>query len=252
MKMQDIFDRLNEFAPVSTAMEYDNPGFLVGNPDDEVTGILAALDCTPDVIAEAVTRRANLIVTHHPVIFKPLSKIVAGTLDGDSVRALVSAGISVISMHTNLDRAAGGVNDCMADRLSLRNVRLLPGGEGMGRMGELPAPMETDAFLNHVKASLDVETVRVTRVEGRVLTVAVGGGSCADFLNAAHAAGCDAFVTAEVKHKQFIEAAHLGLLLVDATHYGTENVVVRPLADRLRAMYPGVSVAETVNPVRFF
>ncbi|MDY5016841.1 MAG: Nif3-like dinuclear metal center hexameric protein, partial [Eubacteriales bacterium] len=212
----------------------------------------AALDCTPDVIAEAVTRRANLIVTHHPVIFKPLSKIVAGTLDGDRVRALVSAGISVISMHTNLDRAAGGVNDCMADRLSLRNVRLLPGGEGMGRMGELPAPMETDAFLNHVKASLDVETVRVTRVEGRVLTVAVGGGSCADFLNAAHAAGCDAFVTAEVKHKQFIEAAHLGLLLVDATHYGTENVVVRPLADRLRAMYPGVSVAETVNPVRFF
>ena len=85
MKMQDVFDRLNEFAPVSTAMEYDNPGFLVGNPDDEVTGILAALDCTPDVIAEAVTRRANLIVTHHPLIFRPCKSVTDEDPVGKSI-----------------------------------------------------------------------------------------------------------------------------------------------------------------------
>ncbi|MEA4824289.1 MAG: Nif3-like dinuclear metal center hexameric protein [Clostridiaceae bacterium] len=252
MRMQEIFDHLNTLAPVSTAMEYDNPGFLVGDPNRTVTGILVALDCTPEVIAEAVTRGANLIVTHHPVIFNPLLKIVAGSLDGDRIRALLGGGISVISMHTNLDRAAGGVNDCLADRLSLRNVRLLPDGEGIGRVGELPAPLGTDSFLTHVKASLDVETVRTTRVEKRVARVAVGGGSCADYLNAAAAAGCDALVTAECKHKQFIEAAHLGLLLVDATHYGTENVVVRPLAEYIRKLCPQVNVAETLNPVRFF
>ena len=251
MKVRDIFEDLNAWAPVETAMEHDNPGFLIGDAEAEVTGVVTALDCTPAVIAEAATRGANLIVTHHPVIYHPLSRVVAGTLDGDRVRALARQDISVISMHTNLDRAAGGVNDCMADRLGLRNVQLLPGGEGIARMGELPAPMNTDAFLNHIKAMLDVEVLRVSRAEAWVRRIAVGGGACAEYLDAARAAGCDALVTSECRHHEFIEAAHLGFLLVDATHYATENVVVRPLTERIRRVYPNVYAAETVNPVRF-
>ena len=252
MKVRDIFDALNAFAPVETALEQDNPGFLVGDEAAEVTGVVTALDCTMDVIAEAVTRGANVIVTHHPVIYRPLSRVTAGSFDGDRIRTLARRDIAVISMHTNLDRAAGGVNDCMADRLGLRDIEPLPGGEGIGRMGSLPAPMNTDAFLNHVKAMLDVDTLRVARAEAWVRRVAVGGGACADFLEAAHAAGCEALVTADCKHHHFLEAAHLGFLLVDATHYATENVVIRALTERVRRVCPNVYAAQTVNPVRFY
>ena len=252
MKVRDIFDALNAWAPLETAMEHDNPGLLIGDPAAEVTGVLTALDCTDGVIAEAVTRGANVIVTHHPIIYHPLYRVTAGDPDGDRVRALVTAGIAVISMHTNLDRAAGGVNDCLADRLGLRDVRLLPGGEDIARMGELPAPMHTDAFLNHVKAILDVDVLRVSRAEAWVRRVAVGGGACADYLEAAAAAGCEALVTSECRHHQFIAAAHMGFLLADATHYATENVVIRALTERVRRVCPNVYAAQTVNPIRFF
>ena len=252
MKVRDIFENLNAWAPLGTAMEHDNPGLLIGDPEAEVTGIVTALDCTTNVIAEAVTRGANLIVTHHPVIYHPLYRVTAGTPDGDRVRALVRGEIAVISMHTNLDRAAGGVNDCLADRLGLRDVTLLPGGEDVARMGTLPAPMNTDAFLNHVKAMLDVNVLRVSRAEAWVHRIAVGGGACADFLEAAFDAGCDALMTSECKHHHFIDAAQRGFLLVDATHYATENVVVRALTERARRVCPNVYAAQTVNPIRMY
>ena len=252
MTVQDIRDLLNTLAPEDTAFEWDNVGLMVGDPNAEVRSILTALDCTDEVIAEAKIRGANLIVTHHPLIFHAPYSIVTGDPDGDRIMELIKSGIAVISMHTNLDRAAHGVNDVLADILGLRNIALLPGGDNVCRMGNLPASMETDAFLNHVKTALNVDALRVSRTECRVEKVAVGGGACGEYLRAAHDAGCDAFVTADVKHHEYIEAAHLGLLLVDATHYATENVVIRPLADYLRRRCPNVAVAQWENPVRLY
>ena len=250
MKIGDVYEALNAWAPVSTAMQGDNVGLLAGCAADEAEGAVAALDCTMDVIREAVRCGANLIVTHHPVIFHPLRRLVAGSFDADRVSALLRGGISVISLHTNLDSAEGGVNDCLAGRLGLSGVEPLPGGDGIARMGALAERMETDAFLRLVRTRLGAEGLRASRTRREIRRVAVGGGACAEYLDAAAAAGCDALVTADCKHHQYLEAAHLGLLLTDATHYATENVVVPELARRLRGLGLTVREARTENPVR--
>lgn len=251
MTIQDIVNHLAVFAPLETAFPSDNVGLLVGDAHAEVTGILTALDCTVDVVRLAAECGANLIVTHHPVIYRPLSAVLAGTYDGDRVIALNRAGVSVISMHTNMDRAEGGVNTAMAEALGLTNVALLPDGEGLGRMGELSLPMAEEAFLGHVKACLQVECVRYAKTGKTIRKVAVGGGSCGGYVSAAKAAGCDALVVGEVKHAQFCEALHLGITLVDATHYASENVVMPVLTAYLREVYANVKLARTENPVSF-
>lgn len=251
MQVRQVLDVLNAWAPVETAMSWDNPGLLVGSAQESVTGITAALDCTTEVIDEARACGANLIVTHHPIIFHPLKQLTAGSYDSDRVTALVRAGISVISMHTNLDAAAGGVNDCLAAALGLAQTELLPGGEGIARMGVLPGEMETEDFLRFVCERLGLDALRSSQTEKTIRRVAVGGGACGDYLGAAAQAGCDAFVTADCRHHEYLEAGHLGLLLVDATHYATENVVVPEIARRLtEALGVPVLRAHTENPVR--
>jgi len=252
MTVQQIFDLLNHYAPVETAFDWDNVGLLVGNPSAEVRKTLVALDCTSAVIREAQTRGCNLIVTHHPVIFRAPHTLVQGSFDGDRLTALIRNNISVISMHTNLDRAEGGVNDTLADVLGLRNVCPVPDCDNVVRMGELPAPMPVDTFLNHVKSALNVDSVRCTRVEGRLERVAVGGGACAEYFNACIKAGCQAFVTADVKHHEYLEAADKGLLLVDATHFATEAVILKKTAELLRKVTAEVYTAQEENPVRVY
>ena len=250
MTVQQVFDLLNRYAPTETAFDWDNVGLLLGNPAEEVKKTLVALDCTDEVIREAKIRGCDLIVTHHPVIFHAPHTLVRGTFDGDRLTALIRNDISVISMHTNLDRAEGGVNDTLADVLGLRNIRPVPSCDNILRMGELPAPMAVDVFLNHVKSALNVDSVRCTRVEGRLERVAVGGGACAEYFRPCIEAGCQAFVTADVKHHEYIEAAHRGLLLVDATHFATEAVVLKVLAERLKRDLTEVYIAQDGNPVR--
>ena len=252
MTVQQIFDVLDRYAPVENAFDWDNVGLLVGDPAAEVKKTLVALDCTDEVIREAKIRGCNLIVTHHPVIFRAPHTVLKGSFDGDRLTALLRDGISVISMHTNLDRAAGGVNDTLADVLGLRNIRPVPDGDDILRMGDLPAPMAVDTFLNHVKTALNVDSVRCTRVEGRLERVAVGGGACAEYFKSCIEAGCQAFVTADVKHHEYIEACHRGLLLVDATHFATEAVVLKKLAEKLKKVLSEVYVAQEGNPVRIF
>ncbi len=232
MTVQDIFDFFDEKAPFASAEEWDNPGLLVGDPHREVGRVLVALDATAGAVDTAVALGADLIVTHHPVIFAPLKRLDANSLP----YRLAHEGIALIAAHTNLDKAAGGVNDTLAERLGLENVTVAE--DGFTRIGILPEEMTARNFAAHVAKALDTP-VRYAG-ESPVTTVAVCGGGGGDFID-----GCvglaDAYVTGEVKHHEWLSAADR-INVVEAGHYATEVPVVDTLAGWLEEAYPELSV----------
>ncbi len=234
MTVQDILTYLDALAPFATAEAWDNIGLLVGSPATEVRGVVVALDVTPAAIEAAKAVGANLIVSHHPVIFSPLKALAADSLP----HALAAAGIAVISTHTNLDKAAGGVNDTLATLLGLKNVR--PSEDGMCRIGHVITPTEAAAFAAHVAATLDA-TVRTNGGSNRIVTVAVCGGSGGDFIPAL-ADKVDAFVTGEVRHHEWLDANARGLTVIEAGHYATEIPVVSTLYHQLTEAFPTLMV----------
>ncbi len=229
MKVQDVYDAINRAADFSTALDFDNPGLLVGDPQAQVTGAVVALDVTDAVISEAIGRGANLIVTHHPVIFHPIKQVRSDML----VWRLAREGISVISAHTNLDLAQGGVNDILAEKLRLQNTSPVP-PEGMARVGSLERGMTPPEFAYYVKQMLDLPAVRYCDGGRPVELAAVCGGSGGSLLEDIAKTGAQAFVTGDVKHDVMLDAAHRGITLIDAGHYGTERHVLPYLAGLVR------------------
>jgi len=246
----DIYHAIDRIAPFCTQMSFDNAGLLVGDGGQEVSKVLVALDITLPVIEEAKRLGAQAIVSHHPVIFHPVKSILSGDPTGDKLVALIRHQISAICAHTNLDAAVGGVNDALALALGLDEVQVfLPDGldeqgreYGLGRVGLTAVPMPLSEFAAYVKRALGANGVRYVDVGRPVHKVAVGGGSCGDFLRDAWAQGCDVFVTADVKYDVFLEARALGIGLIDAGHYPTEQVVCPTLAKILAQDFPGVEI----------
>ena len=218
MTVQDVYNYLDSRAPFATCEEWDNVGLLIGDAQQTVHHILVTLDVTDGAIDAAVAMGADLIVSHHPVIFSPLTRLTA-----NSVPYRVAAnGIAVICAHTNLDRADGGVNDTLAALLGLTDIH--PADDGMCRVGTLPQSVTATALAKSVAQTLDA-AVRVNG-SGDIRTVAVCGGSGGDFL-AALAPIADAFVTGEVRHHEWLAARDI--TVIEAGHYATEAPVVDTL-----------------------
>ena len=251
--VNDILQYINTLAPGYMKMDWDNVGLLCGDPRQPVRKVLVALDPFESVCKEAKAVGADLLVTHHPLIFQALKSVTTQTSVGRSVLFLCQNGISAINAHTNLDCAPGGVNDMLASRLELANIQVLnPNGTdesgnpwGLLRTGEIS--MELDAFLAHVKARLGAPMLRCTKANSQVRKVAVGGGACAGSVYEAFRAGCDTFVTADVKYNQFWDAKDLGINLIDAGHFYTENPVCGYLAEKLKGQFPEVVVEISEN-----
>lgn len=245
-----IYNVLNELAPVQYQMDFDNSGFLIGDRSREVQTVLAALDITDDVIKEAVSLHADLIVSHHPLLFHPLRNVRADDLTGRKVLALAKHEIAAICMHTNLDIADGGVNDALMKVLNAETTGLLdPAGTdergqalGCGRIGAISEPMPLEAFLKDLTERLHVSGLRYCDGGKQVHRLAVCGGSGGNMLELAYDAGCDTFVTADVKYDRFLAAKELGVNLIDADHFCTENVVIPVLTEAIRNAFPSVNV----------
>lgn len=236
----DIFDFLNVCAPFDSAMSFDNPGLLVGDRKTPVSTVLMALDITPEVVLEGAQLGAQLIISHHPVIFEPLRHMAPG----DAPYLLAQNGISAICAHTNLDLAPGGVNTCLAEALGLNNVRGFKpyhiSGLWEGQIGELPREYTPAEFAAYVKAALFCGGLKYVDGGKSIKTVAVCGGTGGGLLEDAVAAGADAFVTADTKHHQQLLAKQFGITLVDAGHFNTEDVVILPLKSSLQEQFPTV------------
>jgi dinuclear metal center YbgI/SA1388 family protein len=256
--VQNIFDMLQEKAPFELQLGFDNAGFLVGHHDAPVERVLVALDITEQVVTEAKTLGCQLIVSHHPVIWGGAKTVTDQTVMGRKLLALVENNIAAICAHTNLDAVADGVNDALAHRLGLTDVGQLKqdGVDGQGRpygIGRVGMVREQTlkAFAQFVKQELGANGIRLVDGGKPVHKVAVGGGACADMMIDAIDHGCDTFVTSDVKYDGFLDAKAVGINLIDAGHYPTENVVCPVLRDWLRAAFPEliVSISEIHHEV---
>ncbi len=240
MTVGEIYNYLNEIAPFNTAFEYDNPGLLVGDKSAKVTGITLSLDCYNQTIKEAIENGSNLIITHHPIIFDPLKSV----LEGSIVHSLIKNGISLISAHTNLDMAMGGVNDALCERLGLSNVKPHnPVAENAYefRSGELAEAMDADEFAKKLSCDLNVRVKYCG--EGQIKTLAVCGGTGGGLMKDVISLGIDALVTADCKHSFFVEADRTGFALFDCGHFNTEDVIIEPLAEKLCSRFPNAKIA---------
>ena len=237
----DILKFMETLAPAHMKESWDNVGLLCGSKSTQVTKILVALDPFEGVCREAAEIGAELIVTHHPLIFQAPKAITDETSVGRSIMFLCRHGISAINAHTNLDVAPGGVNDELAAKLGLENIVSIDPEGGLLRCGEV-AEQSLPAFLAAVKANLGCDALRYADGGKPVRRVAVGGGSCAGGMMEAVSAGCDTFVTADIKYNQFWDASDLGLNLIDAGHFHTENPVVAVLAEKIAAAFPEIEV----------
>ena len=236
--VNDIFRKLCEFAPLELQADFDNSGFLIGHSAAQVNKALLSLDITNPVIDEAIALGAELIISHHPVIFSPLRSLTDDSGPaGEKLLRMAENGIAAVCMHTNLDIAQGGVNDVLMEKLGAQVlVPLDP--DGCGRIGLLPESCSMQEFLALVKDRLGVSGLRYVDSGKPIRRIAVMGGSGGSSLYRAKQAECDCYVTADVKYHQFLDAMELGLSLIDADHFCTENPVIPDLADRLSSAFP--------------
>ena len=247
--VRDLEGALYQLAPKHLAVEWDNVGHLLGDPDQWVQRCLVALDATPDTAEEAIAGGCQLLVTHHPIMncrWQQVQSIRDDSPQGALLARLLRADVSVISMHTNLDIAEGGVNDVLAETLRIVD----PGPftqEGVGRYGRLAEPMELRSFVRFVSRALHCNGVRYADAGKPVHQVAVGGGACGEFEDAAIAAGCDTFVTSDLSYHQFLDAKGKGINLIDAGHFPTEDPICAKLVAYLAGRFPGLSVRRSAS-----
>lgn len=239
----EILQSLWDLAPEAYKESWDNIGFLLGHKDAEVTKVLVALDATEAVAAEAERLGCELLVTHHPLIFEGFKSATDESPVGRRILALVERKIALISMHTNLDCAPGGVNDRLAALLGLQNVSVFDDGEtaGLIRIGEVEQQALPD-FAAFVKKALRCPGLVFADGGRPVQRVAVGGGACGGYVGQLAKAGCDTFVTADLKYHQFADAGTLGLNLIDAGHFETEDPVCDVVIAHLQKRFPKLKV----------
>lgn len=234
--VQAILDWFEVFAPVASAMDFDNVGLLVGAADAAVGKVLLALDITPAVAEEAAARGCELIISHHPVIFQSLKRLHPAS----APYLLARYGIAAVCMHTNLDLSERfGVNTCLAAALGVKSLRKSAAGECLF-IGELAEPTPLSAFTEHIKRALDCEGLRCTGVQPMVQTVAVSSGAGGSEIFAAAREGADVLVTGEIKHHEINAANDLGVGVIDVGHFKSENIVIAPLCRKLQEAFPEV------------
>ena len=252
--VNEILDFLWTVAPEEGKEPWDNVGHLVGRGAAPVRKVLVALDITLPVIQEAIEREAQLIVSHHPLIWDTHKHVTDRVFQQDKVLTWAEKRMAAICMHTNLDEAADGVDDTLAETLGLRPLDHLAEGT-IGHISQLDAPMALADFLPMVKEKLRANGLRYCDGGRPVYRVATGCGSCGEYLEDAVKAGCDTFITGDVKYSVFIDAKGQGINLIDAGHYPTENPIVPKLAKKLQAQFPDltVEIAEHIaQPDEFF
>lgn len=230
MKIRDIYDFLNKFAPFLHQEEWDNAGFLIGDMSAEVDKVLIALDVDMEVLFEAEKMGAGLIISHHPVIFKAQKSFTAGNIGFEAAKR----GIAILSAHTNFDAAVGGVNDVLAKLIELDDIKVLQEKDEeqpMLRQGIIK-PCKASDFAAHISSKLSA-SIRFCLPEKEIRTVAVCGGAGGSFLPVVIEKGFDAFVTGDADHHSFLDAAQNGLALFAAGHFETEQPAMAALANIL-------------------
>lgn len=272
MQTGEVLAFLREFAPPFLSESWDNTGLLIGSESRDVSRVVTCLTLTPDVAAEAVEREAQLVVTHHPVLFRAVKQITDGNPEGRMLLQLVEAGIAVYSPHTSYDSARSGINQQLAESLGLQSIqpiRLLANGDsltdsdeedptaglGSGRFGDLAEPTTLADFVEATKRGLGVENTQFVGDPSRkVQRVGTACGAAAEFMRDAAKAGCDVLLTGEARFHACLEARTLDIGLILPGHYATERPAMENLAEILGRQFPDVDVLASQvesDPIRW-
>ncbi|TWT37360.1 putative GTP cyclohydrolase 1 type 2 [Posidoniimonas corsicana] len=252
-KLSALCDLLDAFAPPCLAEDWDNTGLLMGDRSMEVGRVMTCLTLTPDSAAEAVDERADLVVTHHPLPFRPLAKITTDTVEGGMLWRLARAGVAVYSPHTAFDSAASGINAALANALKLRSAAPLNPTEdepavGAGRIGLLPTAATLEEVAARIREFTAAESVRVVGPVGKsIASAAVACGSGGSFIASAATAGADVLITGEATFHNCLAAQAAGLALVLPGHYASERFAVERLAEWLAKEAAGLAVWPSIR-----
>jgi len=259
MLLREILDRLEQLSPASFAMDWDNSGLQIGDRDAEIHRVLIAVDATKEVIEEAVELKVDLILTHHPMIFSPVKKIVKDDVLGEKILTLAEHHIAVFSMHTNFDVI--GMADEVADRLNLKHKRVLEvtfeddiSKEGLGRYGMLPREMSLKELSEEVKLKFNIPGV-IMYGEGDAIVekVAICGGSGGDLIQNAIENRCQVLITGDIKYHNALDAMQEGLYLIDAGHFGIEKIFIPYMKDFFgRELREVIAVSSTQEAIGTF
>ena len=257
-KVKDVTKVVEEFAPLSIQEKWDNSGLCIGSPGAPVTSVLLGLDCTPELVDEAIECGADMIITHHPLIFGGLKKITPDDMVGEAVFKAIKAGISIYAAHTNADKVIAGVSGAMAAKLGLTDVQILEEdgeGTGLGVVGNLPELMTAEQAVELVKSRFALKAVRTSKpVEGMIERVAMCGGSGGSLISAAKAAGAQLYLSGDISYHNFFTPE--GFMLMDIGHYESEIEIVDILFSLVKKKFPTFAVRITQNmhsnPIYYF
>ena len=244
MIVKDITDVVESFAPLSIQEKWDNSGLVIGSASSEVHGVLLGFDCTPDLVDEAVACGADLIITHHPLIFGGIKKITSDDIAGSAIIKAIRAGIAVYAAHTTADKVLEGVSGAMASRLGLVNVNVLDAdccGNGLGAVGDLPLPMTSDDAVDYVKSKFGLKTVRRSHlIDVPVTKIAMCGGSGASLIDAARRAGAQMYVSGDISYHHFFTGDDF--IIMDIGHFESEVDIVDILFSMITKKFPNFAV----------
>ncbi len=259
MKAKQVLDALEQYAPLPLQDSYDNAGLQIGlTAEQEVTGALLCLDVTEAVIDEAERMGCNLIVAHHPLLFRGLKSITGQSYVERCVIKAIQKGIGIYAAHTNMDNAEGGVNYRIAEKLGLENLSFLDAKQGIsagsGIVGDLPAEEDERCFLERVKVLFGIRCIRHNQLCGRkIRRVALCGGAGGFLLSNAIAQGVDAFLTGEMRYHDYF--GHEGeLLIAEMGHYESEQYTIDIFAEILTDQFPELKIVKTslnTNPINY-
>lgn len=259
MKIRDITSAIESFAPLGAQESWDNSGLIIGSPDSEVKGLLIGFDCTPELVEEAVSCGADMIVTHHPLIFGGIKKISPDDPVGLAIIKAIEAGIAVYAAHTTADKVIDGVSGAMARRLGLTDIAILDEeaeGVGLGAVGNLPVPMTGEELIAHAKKSLNLAAVRSSRpLETKITRVAMCGGSGGSLIGKAMEAGAQAYLCGDISYHHFFTPK--GFMVMDIGHFEGEVEIVDILFSVIRKNFPTFAVRvsqrlDVGNPVHYY
>ena len=248
MLCREILEKLEQLSPSSFAMDWDNSGFLVGDKSAQVSRVLIAVDATKEVIEEAIQKRADLILTHHPMIFTPVKRVTTDDVLGEKILLLAKHRIGLVAMHTNFDVI--GMADAVADELSLRKRSVLDityeddiSKDGLGRVGMLPREVSLKELAETVKLKFDIPNVMLYGEGDRIVEkVAICGGSGSSAIGKAIQAGCQVYITGDITYHKALDALEEGLAIIDAGHFGIEKIFIPYMRDFFEKELKGITV----------
>lgn len=251
--VKQIAAHIENLAPRELAEPWDNVGLMVGDLEKEVNAVYVALDGTSRNVREAIDKGADMIITHHPLIFTSVNRVIEQDVTGSVIINLIKNDVALYSAHTNFDIADGGMNDILCDKLDIVDTRhfldseCVDGGgkplDNIGKVGRLDTPTELADYVDYVKSVLGCAAISYVGDPSEVVTTAaVCSGSGGDLIYCAYNAGADVYITSEIKHHEAQLALELGINLIDAGHFETENIICGFMEDFLKERFPGLKI----------